>query len=102
MFYPTERDVLGEGIQTMRFSNKCRNKCWSSPVCITLDTLDVGWLRPPMVPNSKQGSAEDDWLGWVSPGPAGGSARYETSDSPLAAAIFKASTLRAGVRRAGS
>ncbi|CAK9041806.1 NFU1 iron-sulfur cluster scaffold homolog [Durusdinium trenchii] len=56
MFYPTERDVLGEGIQTMRFSNKCRNKCWSSPVCITLDTLDVG---------------------------------YETSDSPLAAAIFK-------------
>ncbi|CAK9028345.1 unnamed protein product [Durusdinium trenchii] len=42
-----------------------------------------------MVPNSKQGSAEDDWLGWVSPGPAGVSARYETSDSPLAAAIFK-------------
>ncbi|CAK9028347.1 unnamed protein product [Durusdinium trenchii] len=46
MFYPTERDVLGEGIQTMRFSNKCRNKCWSSPVCITLDTLDVGWNTP--------------------------------------------------------
>lgn len=62
----------------------------------------IGGLRPPMVPNSKQGSAEDDWLGWVSPGPAGVSARYETSDSPLAAAIFKASTLRAGVRRAGS
>ena len=30
MFYPDERDVLGDGTKTMRFSNKCKTAWFQS------------------------------------------------------------------------
>ena len=63
MFYPDERNVLGDGTKTMRFSNKC-----SEPKRTIVSFYFT---------TCRRSSAKKTRT------------RYETNDSPLAAAIFK-------------